>query len=42
MTEHYVPHGAKLYLADRLIKAGFKRLEVGSISMWPMCRSLRT
>lgn len=30
--EHYVPLEAKLYLADRLIKAGFKRLEVGSIS----------
>ena len=27
--EHYVPLEAKLYLADRLIKAGFKRLEVG-------------
>ena len=30
--EHYMPLEGKLYLADKLIKAGFKRLEVGSIS----------
>ena len=30
--EHYVPLDAKLYIADQLIKAGFKRIEVGSIS----------
>lgn len=30
--EHYVPLDAKLYLAQKLIDAGFKRIEVGSIS----------
>ena len=30
--EHYMPLEAKLYLAGKLVKAGFKRMEVGSIS----------
>lgn len=30
--EHFVPLEAKLYIAEMLIKAGFKRIEVGSIS----------
>ena len=30
--EHFIPLEAKLYLAQKLIDAGFKRIEVGSIS----------
>ena len=30
--EHYIPLEGKLYLAEKLLAAGFRRLEVGSIS----------